>query len=484
MLSGSIEKQFPKIPGVNCIWITLLLILFSLTGCGRKPANVILIMVDTLRADHLSCYDGTDAETPHIDRIASEGFLFTNIHTAAPTTLASTSSLMTSMYPRMHGTLRNDMSLDKSLLTAAEAFEQLGFNTAGFVSSYALQSSSGIAQGFSVYNEDFTGSLGGFVLQRRAGAVNNAVTSWLEDKPAEPFFLFVHYFDPHVPYAPPPPFDTSTGGYGETPVTGTMEDVRNLKIFLRDGGKIDNRLERMRELYRGEVRYTDSEIGKLLELLEGKGLLDRTLLVFTADHGETFWEHRDMREYIDHGYMVYETTAHIPLIMRMPGRVPVGKSEILASNIDIIPTVFDLLGLEIPRDFMGRSLRKVIDGGEMNEVPVYCEATKPYGRIELGAVFKNDKKPKCVILDGKKLVWLPFWDNLEELYDLRRDPEENKNLLGDESYSAETQKLRSLLRQWSREGSGIARSARSRVDEETLRKLEALGYLMDEKSKK
>lgn len=449
-------------------------------GCGKKPANVVLIMVDTLRADHLSCYGGEGAGTPNVDRVAREGCLFTRVHSAAPTTLASTSSLMTSAYPRIHGALRNDFSLHESNLTLAEVLRDAGYNTAGFAASFALSSGSGIAQGFQSYDEGFSGTLGGYVPQRTAGEVNEAVVRWFEAQPSEPFFLFVHYFDPHVPYTPPPSWDS--GGAGDTSgVTGSMIDVKQLKEYLEEGGSVDRRLMRMRELYRGEVEYTDHEVGKLIGILERRGLLDDTILVLTADHGETFWEHRDMGEYLDHGYMVYETTTHIPLIIRRPGRVPAGLTvDTPASTIDIAATILDMLTIPIPEDFTGRSLVPAINGDTLPGRPLFCEATKPYGQIEYGAAFKNDFKPKCVWMGDMKFIWMPFYGDREELYDLSNDPQETVDLLETAGADERVDEMRSALRRWAREGSMLARNSRSRVDPQTRSMLKALGYVQED----
>lgn len=469
-----------KIRRVRLFLFTLLLAL-PVTGCGGRPPNVVLIMVDTLRADHVSAFGAAGPGTVHIDSLARRGFIFTSVHTAAPTTLASTSSLMTSLYPRMHGALRNDYVLDSSMLTLAEVLAAKGYTTAGFAGSYSLHSSSGIAQGFSLYDENFTGQHGSFEPQRRAGEVTDAVAAWLESRPKEPFFLFVHYWDPHVPYDPPGTRDKPRGqAAGGAGITGSMDDVGTLKAYLRGGGEVDERCQRMHELYADEVAYTDREIGRLADILGERGRLDRSLLVFTSDHGETFWEHREMGEHFDHGYMVYETTAHIPLFFRWPGRISAGISGVLASNIDIAPTTVDLLGLEIPAEFGGRSLLPSILGGPLEEVPVFSEATNPFGRIENGAVFTNDFKPKCIFINNLKLIWMPFLAGREELYDLARDPGEALNLLEAEHRPAGIEEMREALRQWSREGSGIARNSRSRTDPETVMRLRELGYLIEE----
>jgi arylsulfatase A-like enzyme len=428
----------------------------------------------------VSAFGTAGPGTPALDSLAAGGYVFANVHATAPTTLASTSSLMTSLHPRMHGAVRNDHSLDPSMLTLAEVLAGRGYTTAGFAGSFSLHSNSGIAQGFSLYDEDFTGQHGSFEPQRRASEVTDAVAAWLESgPPKEPFFLFVHYWDPHVPYAPPPPFDRPGAG-ALTGITGSMADVGMLKAHLREGGEVDERCTRMHELYKGEVAYTDREIGRLVGLLERTGTLGHSLLVFTSDHGETFWEHREMREHFDHGYMVYETTTRVPLFFRWPGRVPAGESALPASTIDTAPTILDLLGFEIPGEFGGRSLAPAIRGGALEEAPVFTEATNPFGTIERGAIFKNDFKPKCIFLGNLKLIWMPFLADREEVYDLASDPGEARNLLESETIPESVESMRGMLRQWAKKSSGIARNSRSRTDPETVMRLRALGYVVEE----
>lgn len=456
-----------------------ILIMISLIYCAgrKKPPNVVLIMVDTLRADHLSCLGSKELLTPNIDSIAEEGFLFTNVHATAPTTLASTSSLMTSLYPRMHGAACNGLQLHSSLRTLPEELRSKGYTTAAFVSSFALHSSTGIDQGFTYFDEAFDKTFGSPEIQRRAGDVNSAIYGWLSRRPSEPFFLFVHYFDPHPPYTPPPLFRGTGSEDTGTEITGSWEDLVELKYYLSEGGEVDARLERMHRLYMGEVKYTDHEIGKLMDMLEESGFLENSLIVFTADHGETFWEHMEMGEYLDHGYMVYETTTHIPLIIKWSGKVPEGVSDMMASNIDIAPTIIDLLGFTVPKGFAGRSLVRVMEGRMTEDVPVFSEATKPHGEIELETAFKNDRKAKCVYMGGWKFIWVPHLNDQEELYNLTLDRSELRNLLKESVHSDKVKAMRWALRQWTLEVSKVALGRSYEMDEETREKLKTLGYV-------
>ncbi len=459
----------------SVLTITIMLLAASCNGKPKDP-NIILIMVDTLRADHLSCYRAETVETPGIDAVASEGFLFTNVHAAATTTLASTSSLMTSLYPRSHGAASNGFHLDGSVRTLAEELRSKGYNTAAFVASFALHSSTGINQGFTYFDDRFSKTDQSPLVYRPAGDVNSAVHNWLATDPEEPVFLFVHYFDPHPPYTPPADLQKPVDDDAAAQITGSWDDLIALKNYLADGGEVDARLERMHDLYEAEVRYTDREFGRLIDLLGRKGLLEHSLLIITADHGETFWEHPEMGEYLDHGFMVYETTTNIPLIMKWPGVIPHGRGDTFLSNIDIAPTILELTGKPVPEGFSGRSFARLFREDGIADEPVFSEATKPHGEIESAGVFANDLKAKCVYLDGWKYIWVPHMDNHEELYDIRNDPTEMINALEDSGSVETAEKMRTMLRRWSLDVSDIARNRQYEVDEETREKLKALGY--------
>ncbi len=461
-------------------WIQLLplVVLFLAPGCGSSPPDIVLIMVDTLRADHLSCYGATELRTPRIDEFAENGFMFSRVHAAAPTTLASTTSLFTSLHPRMHGTPRNGFLVDGSLVTLAEVLGEHGYHTAAFVASIALDAETGIDQGFHVFDQQFTGSFDSPQLQRRAGEVTDAVAAWLREEPPRPFFLFVHYFDPHQPYQPPDEYLPPGDGDPAHRVTGSMGDIRNLRGEYLETETPDARFERIHDLYRGEVRYTDSEVGRLLDLLEEKGLGREALMVFTADHGETFLEH-ELKEVLNHGYMVYSTTTHVPLVFRRTGYIPAGESDVFVSGIDVSPTILDLAGIEIPPSYSGRSLTPFMRGERKEERPVFSEATKPYGPVEVGTPFRNDRKAKCVIMEGHKLVWMPLFGDREELYDLGEDPRESTDLLPAASLDPRTVLMRTVLREWAARSSVIARERAVELDREMREQLEALGYIDD-----
>ncbi|HXV64806.1 MAG TPA: sulfatase-like hydrolase/transferase, partial [Vicinamibacteria bacterium] len=407
-------------------WLTA-----ALMGCGTAPKapnrwNVLLVSVDTLRADHLSSYGATGIRTEASDRLASEGVLFEDVTTVSPTTLPAHASLFTGLTPVAHGVRDNvGFTLRGDVPTLASQLKANDYETAGFVGAFVLDSRFGIARGFDVWDDELGASAdgleAGIVAQRRGDAVLDSAFRWLDGRSEgeSPFFAFVHFYDPHTPYESPGDDD--------------------------------------RARYRGEVAYTDSLVGKLLDGIEERGLASRTLVVLTSDHGESLGQHGELT----HGLFVYEATLRIPLILRFPG-APAGKRiPGLARILDVTPTILDLLGLPPLRKAGGQSLVARIEGKPLSEPVAYAETFVPrfhYGWSELRAVRRG----------RHKLVLAPR----PELFDLEEDPEETRNLVEEEVALARSleDELRELL---NRESGPIEPSP---VDTETRRKLEALGY--------
>lgn len=309
----------------------LLLLLGLLGGVGwffrrARPAtrgtpNVILISIDTCRADHLSCYGDSRNTTPHMDAFAREGMLFTNVISPVPITLPAHSSMLTGTNPPYHGAHDNiAYQLAESNVTLAEALREHGYETAAFVASFVLDPRFGISQGFETYDAQFHSKPGvqRFLSQRPAGAVNRVVTTWLGEEPAQPFFLFVHYYDPHYPYTPPEPFASQ---------------------FADD-------------LYTGEIAYVDSCIGELLGTLGRLAPYDSALIIITGDHGEGLGDHSETR----HGYFIYHTTTKVPLIVKFPERREPNRVDEVVGLVDIVPTILEYVGAPIPPEVRGESL--------------------------------------------------------------------------------------------------------------------------------
>lgn len=419
--------------------------------------NIILITIDTLRADRLSIY-GSDVQTPHLDRVAEQGVLFSNASTTVPFTLPAHASILTGTYPPFHGVRENvGYFLGETSTTLAERLQVVGFETAGFVSAFVLDSRWGIARGFDHYYDDF--DLGAFEnpnlgsVQRPGAETIAAAQSWLDERESRatgdrPFFLWLHLYDPHDPYTPPEPF----------------------------------RSQYPRRPYDAEVAYTDALVGGFVEDLRTRGVLDRSVLVLTSDHGEGLGEHGEAF----HGYFVYDSTVHVPLIVRTPGSAASARTVLertvddAVSHVDIAPTVLDLIGQELAPELQGRSLLPSVAGlpapsraretageedpGGSSQV-VYAESFYPlshYGWAPLRALrtskFKYIEAPK------------------PELFEIRIDPGERQNLFDSRAEVGRplARQLRALA---ARIEEGAARTSTPDLDEQTLAQLRALGYL-------
>lgn len=344
-------------------WGLVLAVLLLGLGCGREPnssaaGNVILVIVDTLRADHLGCY-GYDRDTsPHIDRFARRSERYENAYAQAPWTLPSVASILTGRWAHGHGARsRLDgkiLPIAEDAATLAQWMQQAGYRTGAAINVPFLGPSLGVARGF----EHFDFDPGDFSnrKQRDAAATTDAVLRWVDGLGGDRFFLLVHYFDPHLTYDPPSPYDTLFEPDGESAIRvgwGRPEQVHRLRH-----GQVQP-VERQRQSlvarYDGEIRYTDEQFGRLWEALEERGLWDGSLVILTSDHGEEFWDHGGF----EHGHTHYREMLRVPLLVKRPGQsAPVVHTELVRS-IDIAPTVRRFAGLEPHPDLPGRPL-----GGE------------------------------------------------------------------------------------------------------------------------
>ncbi|HEX9638442.1 MAG TPA: sulfatase-like hydrolase/transferase [Acidobacteriota bacterium] len=412
------------------------------TGCrGSKRWNVLLITFDTTRADHLGCYGHLQARTPTLDRLAEQGVLFEQAFTAVPITAPSHSTILTGTYPLFHGVRDNALfTLPEERTTLAELLQSQGYATGAAVASFPLLGRFKLSQGFDFYDdhvteeyEDFRGvrvvsKRKLYFDQRPAGRVNDALLAWLRQRWNQRFFAWIHYFDPHQPLTPPPPYN---------------------QLFARN-------------LYLGEIAYADESLGRLLGEIESAGVLDHTLVVMTADHGEGHGEHNEAT----HALLCYNATLHVPLIMKIPGHRGGLRIQQRVGTVDILPTILELLGLEIPSPVQGRSLVPLLESKAERWAPRldYAETLAPrlmHGWGELRAVFQGPLK----------YVYGPR----PELYDLEQDPDELHNLIAERP--AQAQELEASLRKFVRRYAGETAAAHQEVDAETLRKFAALGYL-------
>lgn len=417
------------------------LLLSAALGAGCRatppvptPRHLVLVTIDTLRADRLGCYGSRDVATPNLDRIAGEGALALDASVQAPLTRPSHVSIMTGLYPAEHRIRDNvSPSLADDVPTLAQTLSKAGFRTAGFVSSVVLSAQSGLARGFDTYSDRFEVSEDDArflnTIQRRGDGPTAEAVAWLEKQPADqPSFLWLHLYDPHDPYEPPEPYASRYAG----------------------------------RPYDGEVAWSDELVGRLDAALQRLGRREQTLLVVTSDHGEGLGEHGETV----HGYFVYETTLRVPLLFRGSGIVRSSRVEATVRSVDLLPTILDLLGVGGPPGLSGRTAAKALRGEEpLGGEPTYAECLVPllhFGWSDLRA-----------LRDGRfKYIQAPR----PELYDLKNDPGETTNLASAEPGRASA--LRTALAQrLAGERAAATDGAAAGVPEEMLEKLGALGYI-------
>jgi len=452
-------------------------------GCGDRSAgdgpaagrNILLIVADALPADHLGCYGQERPTSPCIDALADESALFEDYHTVVPSTLPSFVSLFTARHPKDHGAPRNGCAPRKGLGSLAESLREAGYETAFFPSSYCLAARFGTKTGFEHFDEklDKQSALPSNKLTRSARSVTDAFLGWLDRRDGgRPYLAIVHYFDPHWPYEPPEEFARLFVGADADKLDASFEEIRSARDVLarRDGTPGDE--ERLfRDLHLAEIRYMDSEIGRLLDKVDRDDSGEDTVVVFTADHGETFWEHED---YFNHGLSVYNSNLHIPLLIRAPGIVePSRYSRPRFSNIDLAPTLLGLAGVAVPDDFEGIDRQGLLTvGGSVDPAPIFAEATKPHS-AETGAARPNMRKAKCVMAGPWKLIWTPWEEGRTQLFNLIDDPAERRNLAGESEYARLVDELRAILRAWARSSAG---SGPVEIPDAVQRELDKLGY--------
>ena len=359
-------------------------------GCGRAsrgPVNVLVVSLDTLRADHVGCYGYAAAKTPVLDALATRGARFASATTTTPLTLSAHTSLFTGTFPTHHGVRDNTgFHVDDAVTTLAEVFKGRGYRTGGFVSAFVLDARWGIAQGFDDYVDDFNLSEdvgpGLDAIQRPGNETVDRALTWLGKADSRPFFAWVHLYDPHAPYEAP-------------------AEVAARFPATRDGA------------YDAEIAFTDTQVGRLVAALQASGRLDNTVIVVLGDHGEQLGEHREQA----HGFFVYDAAVQIPLVMAGPGIAPRVVSN-QVRIVDVMPTVLDLVGVAIPGEVQGATLRPTLAGQPM-DLLAYSESWYPrfhYGWSELAAA--RDGKYKFILAPTR------------ELYDLAADPHELTNIAG------------------------------------------------------
>lgn len=398
-----------------------------------RDYNVLLITIDTLRYDRIGFYSKKYLKTPNIDRVASKSIVFVNAFAHNPLTLPSHINILTGTTPLYHGIGDNSgYKLDDRFLTISEFLKTQGYKTGAFIGAFPLDSRFGLTQGFDVYDDNY-GTHNNrelFFVERRAEKVITPAVEWISAVEGK-WFSWIHLFDPHQPYLPPPPFD---------------------KKFASD-------------LYSGEVAYVDKQLGILFDFLEKKNLFQKTIVIITSDHGEALGEKGEET----HGYFAYNNTIRIPLMIYLPGSKPRIVIE-NACHADIFPTICQLLGYEIPTHIQGESLIQVIEKKKRKQKKIYFESLTPY-------LNRGWAPLRGFIQEHIKFIDLP----IKEVYDIKNDVDEHNNLAG----QSDIRRLKSRLFWLRKQLEGKSKTARSKkIDPDVRNKLKTLGYISGTPGKK
>lgn len=368
-------------------WGALVVSASVLPGCAKPERavppgpSVLLVSIDSLRADFLGTYGRPVGLSPVLDRLARDGAIFPITVSSTSWTLPAHASLLTSLYNPVHRVAYGS-PLDPARITLAEELQAAGYRTAAFVTGPWMNRSFGLSQGFETYRNtsvlenrsfrdgDPTRPIPEAHLASHSEETGEEIAAravaWLDENGDRPFFLFLHFWDVHYDYEPPPPFDTLFDPDYRGSVDG-RDFIANQEIRA---GMDPRDLQHVRALYEGEIRFTDRNLGRVIAHLEAQGLLDRTLVVVTADHGDEFFEHGLK----GHNQSLYDEVVLVPLVLRWPQGVPRGAvAPGMARLIDVYPTILDLLGLAPGREAMGRSLRGAIEGEPEGDTTAFCD---------------------------------------------------------------------------------------------------------------
>lgn len=435
----------------------LFLMAWHLGACGwseREPPSVLLLTLDATRVDALGLYGGPRANTPHLDELAKESAFFTQAITTATYTGPSHASILTGLFPPQHG-LRDflNQALPDSAQTLAEVLKEAGYATAAFVSAYVLEPRYGLNQGFDVYSSKLWSpepepakKRRGLFFQRRASNTVAEALHWFETRNADrPFFAWLHFYDPHAPYDPPPEYRSSEAG------ERNPDDIAS-----------------KRRRYYDEVTYMDAEIGRLLEALDKMGLYEDLVVLVVADHGELLGEHG--RRLGTHSPMLVDATVRVPLLVRVPERLRPGRVTQQVRIVDLFPTVLEATGLPVPSGVEGRSLLGLHPSEPAR--PAYTETFYEFYPERAS----EGNELISVRLDGWKLIARP---GREELFDLQADPEELRDVSADEPERVSLLRatLRDLAARWPEDLTSQQLELSEGETQDHLERLRGLGYV-------
>lgn len=419
---------------------------------GPRP-NVILYLIDTLRADHLGSYDYQLPTSPIMDRLAAQGVQFDTTYSQDSRTLGSIPSLLTSLYTATHGVGQYGNRLSTEVPTLAEVFRDGGYQTSSFITNINAGTFTGLDRGFTHYHDAIRSWRDRKELRSFPG---DAFFEWLDSRDDAPFFAYVHTAEPHRPYTPPEEFESMFAGDYDGKITGYFDGINGYKHAVSEKDRAY-----VTALYDAEIRFADTAVGQLLEGLEKRNLRDNTIIVITSDHGEELFDHGGW----NHGHSAYEELLRIPLIFAGPiaSKTPGLRIQEPAQSIDIGPTLLEMVGLKPPESFQGHSLVPLMRGREdtiLSQRPVYSASTK---------------KPRKQAIVSEQ--WKLISAELEtELYDLQTDPHEEQDRFAPDD--PRSRDLSEHLKVWAKEKrkSAVPTSSQALSPVEADR-LRALGYL-------
>lgn len=415
------------------LWVAVACLAPACFGASAPAPNLVVITIDTVRADHLACYGYPRIQTPNIDALAASGARFEKAFAVVPVTLPSHTTIFTGTYPMLNG--MHDFSanqLSPQQPTLASVLKAHGYATGAVVGSAVLDSRFGLNRGFDFYYDHFDFSRlqesNLDQMERPGNLVADQALDWLAANYQKKFFLWMHLYDPHHPYRPPPPYSRQ---YASQP-------------------------------YDGEIAFDDAQVGRLLDFLKRKGLDRNTLIVLSGDHGESLGEHGEKT----HGFFIYDATLHVPLIIRLPSPAP--KPAVVSapvSLVDIMPTVLSLLHLDVPAEVQGQDLSPLLSGASPDQPrALYAESFLP--RLHFNwSELRGIQAGKYHFIDAPRA----------ELYDLSRDPGETQNLLAaKKAVAGELRaKLAATIRQYS---AGQELAQKTGLDPALMERLKSLGY--------
>jgi len=412
-------------------WIAGLVLVSSLQATVKPQPNVVVITIDTLRADHLGCYGYKQIRTPNIDALAAESARFERAYTPVPVTLPAHTAIFTGTYPTLSG--MHDFSgnkLNPTQPTLASVLKQQGYVTGAVIGSAVLDSRFGLNQGFDFYYDHFDFSRlqesNLEEMERPGNVVADVALEWLSKNRGSKFFLWMHLYDPHFPYRPPAPYS---------------EQYKD-------------------RLYDGEIAFADAQVGRLIAFLKAKDLYRNTLIVLSGDHGESLGEHGEKT----HGFFIYNATLHVPLIVHLPGAAAKAVPE-LVSLTDLMPTVLQALKVAVPAKVQGRSLLALL------AVKKEDDSRNLYAETFLPRLHFNWSELRSVETEKYQFIEAPK----PELYDLAADPGETRNLYAEKkAVSGELQaRLSALVRQYSADKELAEKTG---LDPALMERLKSLGY--------